>query len=122
MQAVGDVTNTDHRVPGDGGGGGGDGGNVVYAIPMDSGGGAGTDGNAHPETVYAVPMHAPHHIMLDDAGYVAGGEMMHGSLSTPAVNGIRGGIYAVPAGGSGENRGAVRNLTYGVLGQNDSSV
>lgn len=120
MQAGEDVTSTDYLVPGGGGGGGGDGGNVVYAIPMDSGGGAGTDGNARPETVYAVPMHAPHHIMLDDAGYVAGGEMMHGSLSTPAVEGDD--IYAVPAEGRGKNRGAVRNLTYGVPGQNDSSV
>lgn len=115
MQAGAGAPSTDYLVPSGGGGGGDDGGNVVYAIPMDSGGGAGTDGTARPETVYAVPMHAPHHALLDDDGYVAGGEMMHGyPPSTPA---------AVPAEGSGENRGAVRNLTYGVLGHpNDSSV
>ena len=114
MQAGAGAPSTDYLVPSGGGGGGDDSGNVVYAIPMDSGGGAGTDGTARPETVYAVPMHAPHHALLDDGGYVAGGEMMHDYPSTPA---------AVPAEGSGENRGAVRNLTYGVLGHpNDSSV
>ena len=117
----GNATSTAYFVPAGGGGGGGGsgGGNVVYAIPMDSGGGTSTtNSNTRPETIYAVPAYAPKQVMLDADGYVAGSAMVQGSHY--AADGAA--IYAVTAEGRGENREAIRNMTYGAPGQTDSSV
>lgn len=113
----GNATSTAYFVPAVGGGGGG-GGNVVYAIPMESGAGAGTtDSNARPETIYAVPAYAPKQFLIAAAGYVAGSEIVQGSPDTPAANGTA--ICAVAAEGRGENREAIRKMTFG---QTDSSA
>lgn len=111
VQAGGNAPSTDYLAPVVGGGGG----NVVYAIPLEKGGGAGIDGSTRPETIYAMPVDAPKHILLDVDGYVAGGEMPRRSPSS-------GDIYAVASDERGGDRHAVSNVTYGVPAQNDSSV
>ena len=83
------------------------------------GGGAGIGGSARRETVYAMPVDAPKHVLLDVDGYVAGGELPRGTSSGGGNGAI---IYAVAADERGWGRQAVSNLTYGAPGQNDSSV
>ena len=111
VQAEGNASSTDYLAPVVGGGGG----NGVYAIPLEKGSGAGIDGSTRPETIYAMPVDAPKHILLDVDGYVAGGEMPRRSPSS-------GDIHAVVSDERGGDRHAVSNVTYGVPAQNDSSV